>query len=479
MLQKLLIGLFILCFSSLLTAQKVSIEVKNKALTDVFYEMRDQYQIEFTFNSNDLKGYIITKSATYNSVEEAITDLLSAFDLTYQKKGSIFTIVAGKPKQSEKEKPKPYHYYSGFIADASMGETLPAAVIKYQNSLLTTDASGFFNFKSQDSLVKIQIQYLGYFTKDTLLSPSQSYQIHLQSADYYLKEVEIKSSAPVFDMIIGQEAGKIKLNHKTSRYLAGNMDNGIYNMLRLQPGIMASGEQTNDYTIWGSWPGQNIVEYDHIRLFSMSSFDDNQSIVHPLMIKEMEVIKGGFNADYTNGVGGLVNILGKNGDNENFHGNANINNQAVSGYLNIPIAEQLSFQTAYRQTFYNIFGENTTTQGEKNDKKFYIPETSFRDFNVKFSGETNQKDHFYINALSSIDKLNYNYNFNRGNNGIFKADGDHTKTQSGISAEFNKFYKKGIRSSTVFSYSNLQNNIEINRSFTGSQGGKKISISIL
>ena len=473
MLQKLLIGLFILSFSSLLTAQEVTIEVKDKALADVFYEMRDQYQVEFTFNSSDLKGCFITKSATYHSIEEAITDLLSEFDLSYQKRGSIFAIVAGKPRPPEEEKPISYHYFSGFIADASMGETLPAAVIKYQNNMLTTDASGFFNFKSQDSLVTIQIQYLGYFTKDTLLSPSQSYQIHLESSDYYLKEVEVRSSAPVFDMIIGQEAGKIKLNQKTSRFLPGNMDNGIYNMLRLQPGIMASGEQTNDYTIWGSWPGQNIVEYDHIRLFSMSSFDDNQSIVHPLMIKEIEVIKGGFNADYGNGVGGVVNILGKNGDYENFHGNANINNQAVSGYLNIPIADQLSFQTAYRQTFYNILGNNSTKQGEKNDKKFYIPETSFRDFNVKFSGETSKKDHFYINVLSSIDNLNYNYFFERGNNGVFKADSDNTKTQSGLSAEFNKFYKKGIRSSTVFSYSNLQNDIEINRSLTGSQGNQE------
>lgn len=474
MTKKLII---IYCFLSLsfwAYSQKIKIEANNQALSRIFYEIRDQYQIQFTFNSDDLDGLLVTKSATYSSAEEAISDLISDFDLAYEKRGNIFVITQKKPEKTEESKKKKqtdYHYYSGFIADASIGEGLPAAVVKYNNGILTSDATGFFNFKSPDSLVNVQIQYLGYFTKDTLLSPSQAYQIDLQSADYYLAEVEVKSVVPVFDMISGQEAGKIKLNQKTSRFLPGNMDNGIYNMLRLQPGIMATGEQSDDYTIWGSWPGQNIVEYDHIKLFSISSFDDNQSIVHPLMTKEIDVTKGGFGADYGNGVGGLVNILGKNGDYKNFHGNANINNQAVSGYLNIPLADRLSFQTAYRQTFYNILNQNSETQLEKANQKYFIPKTNFRDFNVKFSGETKKKDQFYINVLASEDNQNYNYNTIRKNGVVFIANNDKTKTQVGASAEFSKFYKKGIQSNTILSYSNLKYNIDFNRSNSGSENG--------
>jgi len=474
LLKRLLLIIPVLFISSWIFGQRIQIQVDQEPLSQLFYEIRDQYQIQFTFNSKDLEGLLVTKSATYNTAEEAISDIISGFDLAYEKRGNIFVITPNKLAKTEEPKKKKqpdYHYYSGFIADASVGESLPAAVVKYNNGILTSDASGFFNFKSPDSLVNVQIQYLGYFTKDTLLSPSKLCQINMQSADYYLNEVEVKTIVPVFDMISGQEAGKIKLNQKTSRYLPGNMDNGIYNMLRLQPGIMATGEQSDDYTIWGSWPGQNIVEYDHIKLFNISSFDDNQSIVHPLMVKEIDVTKGGFGADYGNGVGGLVNILGKNGDYKNFHGNANINNQAVSGYLNIPLADQLSFQTAYRQTFYNILNQDSETQFEKANQKYFIPETNFRDFNVKFSGETKKKDQFYINVLASEDNQNYNYSIERMHGAIFTASNDKTKTQVGASAEFNKFYNKGIHSNTVLSYSNLNYDINFNRSNTGSVNG--------
>ncbi len=455
--------LLLLLFSTLGFSQSISIQVENQPLSAVFYQIRSQYQVEFTFNSEDLKDCFVTRNTTYNNPEEAIKDLLSGFHLDYKKQGSIFIIIPKKKHKKDKKSKPSYHYYYGFIADATAGESLPSALVQYNNGFLTTNSSGYFTFRSTDSVEKVQIQYLGYYTKDTLLSPSQSYQIKLQSADFYLNEVEVSAESSAIEMITGQKAGSIKLNQKTSRYLPGNMDNGIYNMLRLQPGIMATGEQTNDYTIWGSWPGQNIVEYDHIRLFSMSSFDENQSIVHPLMIQEINITKGGFNAEYGNGVGGLVDITGKNGDYSKFHGNANISNQAVSGYLNIPISERFAFQTAYRQTFYNILEKNTSSQSTKDGKEFVIPETSFRDFNVKFTGHINDKDHFKMNVLTSEDNEYSSYSNIRNNSSVFTTKSDKDKTQTGFSTEFNKFYKNKSNSSSVLSYSNLKYNIDFTR----------------
>lgn len=467
MIKRLILIFIVLSTSFLAISQEIKIEANNQALSEIFYDLRDHYQLQFTFNSDDLKDCFVTKSAIYSDPEEAVNDLLIDFQLNYQLKNGIF-IITPSQKTILIAKPKPnYHYYSGFIADANIGESLPSVLLTYKTGIQTTDDNGFFNFKSQDSIINIQIQYLGYHTIDTILSPSQLYQINMQSFDFYLKEVEVKSSAPVFDMISGIQAGTIKLNQKTSRFLPGNMDNGIYNMLRLQPGIMATGEQNDDYTIWGSWPGQNIVQYDQIKLFNISSFDGNQSIVHPLMMKEIDVTKGGFDANYGNGVGGLVNITGKNGDFENFHGNANINNQAVSGYLNIPIASNLALQTAYRQTFYNIFKDfKSVVIDESSDKEYYIPEMTFRDFNVKFSGKIKEKNHFFINILASDDNQEYGFSRVRGKFGLFSANNSNQKTQVGASAQFNKYYKNGSYSSTIVSWSELNYEIEFSQKYT-------------
>lgn len=447
--------------------------------------MRDTHQIQFTFNSEKLGDCILTKSASYSSADEAITDLISEFNLIYRKEGNIFIILPKEENAQTKQKTQAqWHLFSGVINDAGNGETLPSAIIRYDDKYIMTDATGFFSFKSVDSIAKLEIRYLGYAKKDTLLAHSKHHAIKLKIAGVELEEVLVSSNSPIFGMHSGREAANVRLNHRISRFLPGNIDNGIYNMLRLQPGIMASGEQTNDYTIWGSYPGQSLVEYDHIRLFSISSFDDNQSIVHPLMTKEIEIIKGGFSTEYGDATGGIVNITGKNGDVKDFHGNANINNQAVSGYLNIPISNRFALQTAYRQTFNNILNWEIESKSKKGDIEYFQPKTSFNDFNVKFSGNTNQKDHFYINILASNDDYDYTYTSNLRK--FFSEQSLKTRNQTGVSAVYNQFFKQGSYSTTIFSYSELitendysreyRNPDSTNENFTvNSQTSNKIS----
>lgn len=462
MIKRFIFTLHLLVLPILAISQSITVKVENKPLSEVFYQMRDEYQIQFAFNSKNLKNCIVTKSKTYQTPEEAIQDLTKEFDLTYKKEGNLFVIL---PAEIEPKQTKPeiiYYLFSGKIIDSQTKETLPSAVIKYAKNYQTTDATGFFSFKSTDSIVQIDIRYLGYILKDTTILASNFHTIELQSSEINLNEVVVTAKPQIFDMHTGQQAANIKLNHKISRFLPGNIDNGIYNMLRLQAGIMAAGEQTNDYTIWGSYQGQNLIQYDNIKLFNISTFNENQSIVHPLMIKEIDIYKGGFVADYGNVVGGVVDITGKTGDFEYFKANANINNQAASGYLNIPIANRFSLQTAYRQTFDDFINMDFDFKKSKNDIDYYTNDISFRDYNIKFSGKINKKNNFYLNFLTSNDLFQYDYSdTSKGN---YNERNAKTANQTGASFVFNKFYKTGGHSTTVLSYSQLgvENDLSIN-----------------
>jgi len=462
--KKFIFLLLVIIFPIFSTAQSIAIYVDNKPLSEVLYQMRDNYQVQFTFNSDDLKECFITKSTTYKTAEEAITDLLSSCNLICRKQGDVYVILSKDDIQAN-VKPKPNFYlFSGKVVDSQKGETLPSAVIRNKYMYLTTDVTGYFSFKLTDSIAVLEIHYLGYVQKDTIIAALQHHLIELQPATLQLKEVVIKSETPVFDIHNWQEAANIKLNHRISRFLPGNIDNGIYNMLRLQPGILASGEQTNDYTIWGSYIGQNLVEYNHIKLFTTNSFDDNHSIVHPLMIKEIDVIKGGFNAEYGNAVGGIVSITGKNGDCQNLHGNANINNQSLSGYLNIPIAKQFAIQAAYRQTINDIINREIESKDKNKDIDYYRPETSFRDLNVRLSGKISRKDNFHINLLASKDDSRYNFESDTGK--FYNVQSHDTRKQIGTSAVYNRFFKNGIYTKTVLSYSKLESAYDFDETYS-------------
>ena len=53
------------------------------------------------------------------------------------------------------------------------------------------------------------------------------------------------------------------------------------NLLRLQPGILASGEQTNDLIIWGSYEGHSQVLFDNFTIYGLKNFNDNISAFNP------------------------------------------------------------------------------------------------------------------------------------------------------------------------------------------------------
>ena len=71
----------------------------------------------------------------------------------------------------------------------------------------------------------------------------------------------------------------------------------MFNLLRLQPGILAAGEQSNDLIIRGSYEGQSQVLFDGFTLFGMKNFNDNISAVNPFMAKDIRLMKGGFPAE--------------------------------------------------------------------------------------------------------------------------------------------------------------------------------------
>ena len=70
--------------------------------------------------------------------------------------------------------------------------------------------------------------------------------------------------------------------------------------------------------------------FDGFTIFGLKNFNDNISSFNPLMVKDIEVHKGGFDAAYGERVGGIVNITGKNG---NFN-KPSFSRNALNGSIN-------------------------------------------------------------------------------------------------------------------------------------------------
>jgi len=505
MIRKILIAVFLLLFSVSTFSQqaKIKIEVKNKPLNEVLLSLRDQYGYQLSYSDNLLSTHRVTVSKTFSSKEEAIRFLLKGVPFEMKKAGEVFIIIPKKKEIIAEKKRVPSHI-RGQVVEAGSLEPLPFSHVLINNYPMVTDVQGSFNYTaSLDSTFHLRVSHLGYFIYDTIMNPGAGYQFKLWPSDKNIAEVTVKDNIVEKATLIGQKTGNIKLNPTISKFLPGQGDNSVYNLIRLMPGVLASGEQSTDLLIWGSYEGQSQVLFDEFTLFGLKNYNDNIGIVNPLLIKNIDIFKGGFDAKYGNRVGGLVNISGKNGNFQKPVFSFNINPTTINGMAEIPLFKNSSLLVAYRQTYYNLYNIDDfniyapTRKKPQNDpaqmtnKRFnvdfdiYPDDYSFRDFNIKYSVNLKNNDFFYVNLYGGGDKFvltadaklirNISLKGNAKLEVPFKvslADSEINRQQGG-SVFYGKNWINGNSSVFILSHSGfsqiLSSSIETNNYLTGKE----------
>jgi len=436
--------------------QNIDIKADQKPLNLVMIQLAKDYKVQLSFDDDLLSGYLVTANQSFGSAEEAISFLLEDLSLDFQKSGEVFVIY-------KKQLPVEVRNYSiyGQVVDAHSGESLPYAHLIIQDKGTVSDFNGKFSHStSENQPIEVSASYLGYYILDTTLIPGDRHILSLYPSIVGLREVVIEGSIIEKSGQSGEEAGMIRLNHKIAYRLPGNGDNSVFNFLRLQPGILAAGEQSSDMIIWGSYSGHSQLIFDGITIFGLKNFNDNISFVNPYMAKDIKVMKGGYAADYGDRVGGIVEISGISGSTLKPSINLNINNMTVNGMVSIPLTERSSLTFAYRHTYYNLYDASdfTILGGRPNSKQVDIsvyPDYVFRDFNLKYGGSTRSGDSYYISIYEGKDDFSYSIDQER-NRAQIKQDTDEENRQRGVSLFYGKSWKKGNLSNFSLTYSGLE-----------------------
>ena len=444
-------------------AQQIDIVSQNTPLNQVFIDLRDKYKLQFSFNDHLLSKYSLTINHKWASPEEAIVAILGDFPLTYRKQGDIFVILPNK-----KQSPPQNYLLFGQITERKSNEQLSFSQIYVDDRILVSDLKGSFSYQStRDSIFHIKVSHLGYFILDTVVAAGFHHRLNLVPSVIGLREVVIQNRSIDRSTHIGNRAGAIKVNHQIAKYLPGSGDNSIFTLLRLMPGILASSEQSNGLIIWGSYEGHSQILFDGFTIWGLKSFNDDIDAVNPLIAKEIEVLKGGYDASYGGRVGGIVNISGKTGNMVKPSFSLNINNVTVNGMAEVPLWKNSSILMSFRQTYYNLYqGKSVVPSDNQNaiipvnnpeskiDYTVY-PNYDYRDANVRFTTRNNKGEVFHISLLGGEDRFRYTITPFTTVNGLFKIDAENNY-QFGTSAFYGRTWKNGDVTNVTTSWSSLE-----------------------
>ncbi|MCF6356331.1 MAG: TonB-dependent receptor [Draconibacterium sp.] len=376
------------------------------SLNKVLIELRDSYDIQFSFDDKLLSRYKITATREFDTKEDAISFLINDLPLFFEKSGDIFVVFPAKAKKKSSKRNK-ITRVGGQVVEAETYEPLPFSYIIINDKQVQSDQNGNFSFlASADTSFNMHISHLGYYVYDTLFNHSFSRKFILSPSVKELEEVKIEGFDVEQSTLIGNAAGKMKVNHTIAPYLPGYGDNSIYNVLRLMPGVLASGEQSSDLLVWGSYESHSKLKFDGFTIFGLKNFNDNIGVVNPLLIKDIRVLKGGYEANYGDRVGGIIEITGKNGNRLKPVFTMNISNSTINSLVEIPIGKKSTVLGAYRQTYYelynpydlNVFSDvkmdmNSSWEWQNDSNHGYenvvdvlvVPEYKFRDGNFKYT----------------------------------------------------------------------------------------------
>jgi hypothetical protein len=451
----LLISVPIFTFS-----QQIVVKSDGKPLNEVLIGISTSYGVQISFDDRQLSQYKITISQTFPSPETAIQALLNELPFELLKNDEVFIIISRKKPVKAKT-----YTVSGQILEKGTMEPLPYSHVIINGNGIVSDLKGSFSFiASTDSVFQIKASHLGYYILDTLVKGNANLRCMLTPSVIGLTEVVIRNTAVEKTTLIGREAGMMKLNHQVANFLPGFGDNSVFNLLRLQPGILAAGEQTNELIIWGCYEGQSKVIFDGFTIYGLKNFNDNISAFNPLMAKDIEVYKGGYDARYGERVGGIVNITGKNGNTENTSFSVNLNNMTLNGMVEIPIAKNGSFIVALRHTYYELYNpgdiNDLINRGRGRDSIASIdvnivPDYRFRDINLKYSAKFHDRDLFYVSLYGGNDQFAYNID-EPVNNLMITKNTEERNIQSGGAVFYGKSWKNGYSTNFNLNYSVLR-----------------------
>ncbi len=313
------------------------------------------------------------------------------------------------------------HTVSGYITDKSSKETLIGATVldlKSSRGAITNEY-GFYSLTLPDGPVEIRTGYVGYkpvvipFTlhRDTVIN------IDVPTIDE-LNEVTIYGNREILG-VRGSQMSAVDIpieQIKAVPAMFGETD--VLKALQLLPGVQAGTEATAGIYVRGGNPDENLLLLDGVPVYNVNHMFGMFSVFNPDAIKNVTLYKGSFPAHYYGRLSSVVDIRMKDGDMENYHGNASIGLISSKFNLEGPIIKgKTSFNISARRTYSDILLNSALWLNEKFDYAntddlsmgYY-----FYDLNVKINHKFNDRDRLYLSWYSGDDDIFFNYRSSGG-----------------------------------------------------------------
>ncbi|MFN3780662.1 MAG: TonB-dependent receptor, partial [Candidatus Kapaibacteriota bacterium] len=296
---------------------------------------------------------------------------------------------------------------SGFVYDASTKEILVGATVFLENTKFgaLTNKNGFFSLSNvPPGRYKLVISFVGY---EKLIDTIQLTKYEKRRKNFYLnpqdlttEEISIVAEKEIERREITVSKVSVPVQQISKLRIGGESD--LFRSLQYLPGILTSSQISSGLFVRGGSPDQNLVLLDNMIVYNPSHLFGFISTFNTEAIKDVELIKGGFPAEYGGRISSVLNVTQKEGNRKKITGGAGIGVISSKAMLEGPLLNG-SWFIAARRTYVDLIKGLIPV-----DPNVPLPDFWFYDINAKLTQEFSRNSKLNLGGFQSQDLFGYN-----------------------------------------------------------------------
>ena len=205
---------------------------------------------------------------------------------------------------------------SGFITDEETGEALIGAnvFIAETGNGMSTDKNGYYVLQNIiPGSYNLIVSYIGYSTlkKEITLAVNESIKLNLSLGIEAVEITEVEVSAEKLQRKNNIQPSRVNLSPRIIKAAPALAEPDIFRTIQALPGVLTSNEASTGLVIRGGNTDQNLILLDGITVYNPTHFGGIFSNFLVDAVKEAELIKGGFNAEYGGRLSAVLNVLSR------------------------------------------------------------------------------------------------------------------------------------------------------------------------
>ncbi len=298
--------------------------------------------------------------------------------------------------------------FTGLVRNHDKGEALAGVSIALDNGMTAvTDQAGRFELDgiepgkhrvilSRGDLKALQSEENFEAGKKVDATYDVEFNTPEKQAEGDSDDLEIVIIAPT----LTKQVVSTKVDADQARRVAGTQGD-VLKIVENLPGVARATAGSGQVVVWGAAPEDTRVYVDGMHIPLLYHYGGFRSVIHSDMVRSVELVPGGYGAQYGRGLGGLIQVDTRDPATDRLHGSGAVDLIDAAAAATGPVSDHVSFAVAGRRSHLDwVLGQVTSK-----DVAAFFPIPKYYDGQARVRYQPAKNSYLELGGMLSSDNV--------------------------------------------------------------------------